>query len=303
MVECSTTADDQEVLTDTIPYAAIKELRTEIGKVIAEGPLVSGAPTNQWKRLYGALSFDMEAAAKAAGPEAQKAFSRANQYTKAGMERIDTHLQRSIKPTAEQTYRTLTSDPGNASKIAATLKSLSVDDRNVVKATFIDRMGKATAGRQDASGDVFSSEAFLTAWNKLDPRSKAVLFSGKEGQLREDLDKIAQVADRIRRGSKVFANPSGTAGATASAAPLVAAGAAVTGNLPAATTILGLMAGANGGARLMTTPKVVRWLAKATEAPASALPAMINSLGQVRDDEDDPVLRKQISEIVRRLQN
>jgi len=284
-----------------LPYAAIKQIRTEVGNAMSEGPLVSGAPTAKLKELYGALSKDMEAAAAAAGPDAQKALARANQYTRAGMGRIEDHLNRAIGPTAEQTFKTLVSDPGNASKIAVTLKSLQPAERDIVKATVIERLGKAAAGRQDAEGEVFSSETFLTNWNKLAPKAKAVLFSGQDERLRRDLDSVAKVAEMVREQGKVLANPPGTAGAAANIATAGGAFvAAMTGNPGTATAIVGAMAGANVTARTMTNPRFVRWLARTTRMPQAALPSALSALNQIA--KSDPGIAADLEAFMQELQ-
>ncbi|MBX3703998.1 MAG: hypothetical protein KF822_09510 [Steroidobacteraceae bacterium] len=273
---------DDAAAAGTLPYEAIKKIRTQIGNAISDSPLVADAPKAQLKELYGALTRDMEAAAAAAGPDAQAALARANRFTRAGMDRIENHLERTIGKTAEQTYKTLVSDPGNASKIAVTLKSLPAAERDIVKATVIERMGKATAGRQDAAGEVFSSETFLTNWNRLAPRAKAVLFSGQDGALRRDLDAVARTAEMVREQAKVLANPSGTSGAVANIGAGTAAFlAGLTGNPGTAVSIMAAMGAANLSARTMTNPDFVRWLARTTRLPAAALPSALAALNRM----------------------
>ncbi len=284
----------------TLPYEAIKAIRSKVGAAMIDGPLVSGAPTAQLKQLYAGLSKDMEAAAAAAGPDAERAMARANSFTRAGMTRIEDHLQRSIGKTAEETYKTLVSDPGNASKIAVTLKSLEPAERDIVKATVIERMGKATAGKQNEAGDVFSPETFLTNWNKMAPKARAVLFEGQGGQLMRDLDQVAKTAAMMREQSKVFANPAGTAAAGWNMAAQGGMGAlVVTGQFGAAGLLMGGLAGLNGGAKLMTSPTFVHWLARTTKMPTAALPASLQTLTQVQATETDEEVKDAIGGFIR----
>lgn len=44
----------------------------------------------------------------------------------------------------------------------------------------------------------------------------------------------------------------------------------------------------NLAARLMTSPRWVKWLAKATEMPVGALPAQINVLRRIAKENDEP---------------
>lgn len=74
----------------SLSYEALSKLRTTVGRELEDATLVSDVPRSRWKALYGALSEDMREAAKATGPEAQRAWSRANTYTRAMMDRLDT---------------------------------------------------------------------------------------------------------------------------------------------------------------------------------------------------------------------
>jgi len=157
----------------------------------------------------------------------------------------------------------------------------------------------AWRAEQDEIGEVFSPETFLTNWNKITPDAKTTLFASLPGDMRKDLDKIAKVASNLRDGSKVFANPSGTAQA---ATNQLTAGAAIlslmTGNAGAAGAIAGGVVGANAASRIMTNPLAVKWLAEATRVPVEQLPAQLNTLSQAifRMDKDE---REDAREFVR----
>jgi hypothetical protein len=269
-----------------LPYEAIKKLRTLVGKELENPSLVSDVPRSKWKALYSAISDDLAAAAKNAGPEAEKAFSRANTYTRAGHERLATYLDRVVgKDTAEKVFNAAVNPSEikeGASTVNAVMRSLQPAERDIVKSAFLKRLGTATAGNQDATGELFSANTFLTNWNKISPQAKMTLFASKDGELAMNLDKIAKVTANIRDGSKVFANPSGTQQALSSQAlgggVLVAA---LTGNLGVAGSLIGAASASNSVAKLMTNPDFVRWLAKSTTAPTSAIPSALNTLSQM----------------------
>lgn len=278
---------DLEANGGQLPYAAVKSLRSRIGAAIGDGSLVSDAPTRELKRLYGALSDDMQEAAAAAGPEAVKALNRANKYTAAGLSRIEDHLDRLRGTTADKTFNTVLSG-GDPTKIGASIKSLPLAEKRVVQSAVIDRLGKATPGQQDAAGDVFSAVTFLTNWNRLPARSKAFLFADGTGQMRRDLDQIARAAEYSKEASKVLANSSGTA---STAANYVAVGGVamgvMTGNFGPAAAIIGGAVISNATARLMTNPSFVRWAARSTKLSPGALPAAFNALSQSASKSDD----------------
>jgi hypothetical protein len=266
-----------------IPYEALKKLRTLVGNEISDSTIASDVPRSKWKPLYAALSKDMAAAAKEAGPNAEAAFVRANNYHRAGMTRLDDVLGPIMKKgDPEDVFRAaLSGTQEGATTIAGVMKSLPPESKKAVSATMLQRLGKATPGKQNELGEVFSTETFLTNWNKLHPDAKRSLFSTLPDEMRSDLDKIAKVASNVREGSKVFANPSGTTQGTASA--MTTGGFVIsllTGQWHAAAGIAGGVASSYGAGHLMTSPGFVHWLAKSTRAPVEAAPAQLNQLFQ-----------------------
>jgi hypothetical protein len=197
--------------TAGIPYEALKKLRTLVGNEISDSTIASDVPRSKWKPLYAALSKDMAAAAKEAGPKAEAAFVRANNYHRAGMQRLDDVLGPIMKKgDPEDVFRAaLSGTQEGATTIAGVMKSLPPESKKAVSATMLQRLGKATPGKQNELGEAFSTETFLTNWNKLHPDAKRSLFSTLPDEMRGDLDKIAKVASNVREGSKVFANPIG----------------------------------------------------------------------------------------------
>lgn len=282
--------------TNRLPYEAVKKLRTLVGDEISNNSLTSDVPRSKWKALYGALSTDLDDAARATGnPEATKAMQRANRFSRAGYERIGDVLDKVASQNIPEKIFKSAVNPADmqagATKIQGIMKSLTDGERDVVKSAFVRRMGLASAGQQGAEGDTFSSQTFLTNWNKMSPQAKDVMFSSKDGNLRKSLDQIAKTAERIKEGSKVFSNPSGTAPALANLGLITAAGsAAVSGNIATAAGLLGSAGIANLSARLMTNPRFVGWLARATQIknPETAAQA-IQALGKTMQGEPDDV--------------
>lgn len=270
--------------TSRLPYEAMKKLRTLVGQEIENTSLASSVPRDKWKALYAALSKDLGEAASEAGPEAQKAFERANKHHRAGMTRIEDVLSPIVsRADPEDIFKAAVSGTKEgASTIAGVMKSLPVESRKVIAATMLRRLGRATPGQQDDLGEAFSTETFLTNWNKISPEAKTTLFGSMPRAMRQDLDKIASVAANLREGSKVFANPSGTQQAVSTQ---VAGGgflvALVTGHPEVAAAIGGTALSANVTARLMTNPKFVKWLGEATMVPTGAIGAQLATLAGI----------------------
>lgn len=275
----------------SLPYEAVKKLRTLVGNEIENVSLASDVPRSKWKALYGALSQDMESAAQQAGPDAEKAFARANWYTRAGHERIDGILDRVGKGTPEQTYSAAVGPNvvrNGATVPNAVLRSLLPDERQQVGSVFARDLGTANPSKQNATGTVFSPETFLTDWNNVSEPAKRMLFP--DPMARKGLEDLAQAASRLREGSQILYNNSGTTQSAAAVGTYGGLGAAVvTGNIPVAAGILGAIGSANVGARLMTNPKFVAWVGRTTNLSPGALPGALNQLAA--ENRGDPDVR------------
>lgn len=104
----------------------------------------------------------------------------------------------------------------------------------------------------------------------------------------------------------MYANPSGTARAGAQTGGWISLGggavtALATSNIGPLATVLGLMAGARGMSSFMTNPAAVRWLAKSTALPKSALAAQIPVLRSIGEKEDDEDIVQMADELEARL--
>lgn len=282
-----------------LPYQALTKLRTLVGRELDNYSLADSVPRDKWKTLYGALTKDMEAAATT--PEARQAWSRANAYYAARSNRIDAvaHVvEKSGGP--EAVYKAAFGNTREgATTLRAVMQSLPKDAQREVSASFIRRMGRATGSQQNADSDVFSMETFLTNWANMSPEAKRVLFDRHGLGFRQDMDRIARMTDRIRQGSSVFRNPSGSARLisliTQSAGTASSAGSALVAGSPllAAGIVSGSMAlagGLSGLARLMTSPGFVRWVAQNGEKPVGELIPQARLLREIAEREDNPDL-------------
>lgn len=279
-----------------IPYQALTKLRTVVGKELDNYSLADSVPRDKWKALYGALTRDMEAAATT--PEAQQAWKRANAYYAARSNRIDSiaHVvDKSGGP--EAVYKAAFGNTKEgATTLHAVMQSIPKEAQREVSASFIRRMGRATGSQQNADSDVFSMETFLTNWANMSPEAKRVLFDRHGMGFRQDMEKIARMSDKIRQGSAVFRNPSGTgrlislitqsAGTASSAATAAMSGSPLLGaGIVAGSASL---AGAfNGLGRLMTSPGFVRWVARNGEKPVGELVAQTQMLRYIAESEDN----------------
>lgn len=281
-----TLKDDLQANNGQLPFEALRALRSRVGAMLDDS-LVTGIPGGEMKKLYGALTKDMEAAANQAGAGAE--FARQNKFYAARMERIENTLERVIGKTPEETFaRFMPKDANEANKVRATMRSLDPSQKQVVQDAIVSRLGMAKPGKQNEVGDVFSSETFLTNWNKLSQGAKAQIFS--DPSVRQNMDALASVSSNIREGSKVFANASGSAGA---AAPYGLVGMAATGQVIPA---IAMVAGANIGSRMLTNPAVVEWLARAPRIKPEGMTAHLARLGVIYNETKDTALKQELGD-------
>ena len=263
-----------------VSYEIIKDFRTQIGEAIGslKGPLAD-VSEGRLKQLYGSLTMDMEDIARASGPEAYSAFKRANTYYKAGMQRIDDTLTKVLKAeTPEKAYSNLygmlleDSPRSSIAALSGLKKSLPAEEFNQVSATIFDRLGRARAGAQDATGELFSPSTFLTNWNKMSPAARRVLVGDKE--VFSQLEDLATIASTYKSALKET-NVSRTAGTLGSMGTIGAVGGgAATGNMTLIAAIAAGGAGLNITARAMTNPTFLKALNRAAKNDVSLLRQM-----------------------------
>jgi hypothetical protein len=278
--------DDLTELTKgrQMPYQAMKELRTRVGYLLDSSEIMSDIPKSELKKLYGAISRDIEGGLP---PEATSFLKRANTFYKAGKDRVDTLENVLSGKTYEKIYNAAIGETKDGpTLINKVLRSMPRQTRQKMAHEFLRTMGKSTAGKQNAAVDAFSTETFLTNWGKMDSKAKSALFSNISPDYIKSIDSIAKVAENIRTGSKVFSNPSGTQQAVSLQQTI---GGAMffllTGNVGAAIATAIEPAIAYGAAKWMRNPNIVRWLAQNNRRPVERLPILINSLArQHRND-------------------
>lgn len=355
----------------SLSWQDLSEFRTRVGDMLSDPNLTEKIAPRQLRALYGALSSDMEATARDAGPDAFSRWRRANNFYDGRMKRInDTFslvlgnkndatpneafaaVQSMLKPgstgntaafarimrsmssqdadavrativndarggrqfdpdafanawgklsergksallpqpgmrvlmddaagraaldtrnpfaglSGEQVYSRLEAMAGNkgdANRFQATLSGLSPDEANSVRSTFIDRMGRAAPGAQNAEGNAFSISRWLTRWNSMTPEAQTSLFG--RGELRAAMRDLATVADRVK-ASERLAGHSNTGAVMewnkTNVALWSAVGSLLTGHPLVAAGLAAPAAYQRISAELMTSPRLLRWLTR-----------------------------------------
>lgn len=196
-----------------LTYGGIKGLRTNIGEMLKQGQLPADTSQGELKRIYGALSSDLQTAVEnAGGKSASAAFNRANNLNKAVAERREQVLKllggNSAPRSDEAVFSAIQRAASTGSGADATLLSQA---RRVMKPEDWQEVASGVIGTlgRDAEGN-FSPDRFLTSYGKLSEAGKNTLFSVPGGsQIRQSLDDIATISSRFKQ-LKQFSNPSGT---------------------------------------------------------------------------------------------
>lgn len=241
----------------------LKLARSFAGKAASTEALRNTDAKATMKRIFGAIADDFDGGLRAAGKDkAARLFRKADALWSARIDDIDGAWEPVIgkNKSGEAIVETIESmargKSGGFARLKTVMSGMTPDERADMTATIIDRMGRATPGRQGAAGDAYSADTFLTNWNKMSDKSKELLFSSPTA--RESMDRLARIAESIKESGR-YANASNTSGGVV--AQILAGGLGfavgdVTGlAVPAASTYL--------TGRLMASPRFVNWLARA----------------------------------------
>lgn len=271
--------------TGPLTWQDIKNIRTRIGEKLEDPAIVSDTSQADLKRIYGALSQDMQSAAAAQGPNATAAFNGANALTQQGHDFIETTLSKFLRGnqiTPEQAATNAFGNSPNGGTMLQTVRDQMPKAADELAAFKLRDMGLANAGQQNATATRLSPGTFVTDAAKLSPQATDALF-GADPALAQRVQDLATVGGSMK-GTERFLNTSntGTHGAAAHmmAAPIAAMEGAIRGHelagIPGA--IGGLAAGAVApfapsylAGRLTTSPMLTR--AFAAPPAASLLPS------------------------------
>jgi len=238
-----------------------RALRSDLGQAIGKmsGPLAD-TPGGEIKQLYGALTEDLDNAAKAAGKGPYNAWKNATNHYKWAtgqmQDALDILFKAKNPEKAYSDFLALGAAQGsraNIAKLAKIKRALPEEEWSTVVATVVRRMGEATPGTQGAAGEAFSSAKFLTDWNKLSSGAKQLLFEGKgvPRALKAELDSLATMMETAKNAQKQI-NTSRSGSILTNA--MIAAPSAVGAHAVTLANIVGM----NLGARALTSPRFLR---------------------------------------------
>lgn len=160
---------------------------------------------------------------------------------------------------------------GDSARFRAQMAQLSPDEATATRSLLIDGMGRAAPGSQNADGDAFSISSFLTNWNKLTPDAKLTLFG--DGEMRSHMNDLAMIADRVKASERLagHSNTGAVNGFNATTGGLAGAAVALlTGHPIVAVGLAAPLAYQRAAAEVLTSKRLLNWLAKAPKKPNAA---------------------------------
>jgi hypothetical protein len=271
----------QKALSDTgeLPYEILKELRSSVGKRLSSVGLRDDTETSLLKGLYASLTDDMKLAATNAG--VLDKFNRANSVWSREMGRVTTlnklygKAQERIASDVEAMVKGGTSRTSYEA-VKTLFGALKGPDRSEVASGLLRTMGRSKANDPDS----FSPTQFLTAFSKMDDRTKNLLFGGPNRALRKDLNSLARAMGVLDRAGDVKQRPN-TAIPLSGSATLgaLAGGAYVAPEMTALATLSGVAA-----AQLLTNSRFIRLIRLAAEnntrIPAAKFSLLVRDMPQ-----------------------
>lgn len=250
-----------------MPYQTLKSLRTRVGELVDWGVFSSDPKNGQLKQLYNALTADMNVGASAVSPEAAAAVKKANEAyakSKEAQQVLKSVINKAGGP--EKVFDSLMNGTRQgASTLRQVLASVDEPSKQILAASALQRMGRATPGAQGAAGTAFSADTFLTNWNRMSAEAREALFGTLPGNYAQSVSRLAANVEGLKAYAKLLPNHSNTAQAMIFSGE---AGAAIMalmhGDTKVAAGLAGSAAGTMALAQALTNPETTAWLANRT---------------------------------------
>lgn len=193
-------------------FDGLQRARSDIGNQIKFGQANPGFNGGDLKRIYGAMSGDMDTVVRnsaASGVDAEQASAALKQANATAAPLIEQNgkLQRltsagnTNENVAGQLVNALQNKKGNVQLLAQLKNSMPPEDFNNISGVALSELGHNTATNK------FSLNQFATNWNSLGPQAKNVMFTPQHQKF---LDDVANLGFHLKNAEQ-YANRSQTA--------------------------------------------------------------------------------------------
>lgn len=248
----------RERLDGEFTVAGLRNLRTQLRDEFASAGLRGSDAERRGMQAVDGLTEDIAAGLTRQGrPEAAEAYQSADRFWRERLRVIDDVIEPIIGngKSGEQVFQAIQGmTRTNSARLREFMRTIGREEASTVRASVINQLGRASPGTQNAEGNTFSLNQFLTQWNQMTPRAKGTLF---RGETRAALDDLARVAQGSREAGG-YANRSNTSGSQL--------GNVLTGGAGVAAwfepLVLTAFATNYGAGRLLASPRFARFLAR-----------------------------------------
>ncbi|WP_245307641.1 hypothetical protein [Rhizobium altiplani] len=299
-----------------INFNTLKQARTNIG-AIANDPGVDQVLRDRAQGLYTALAKDMGETAQSVGGDAFQAWKKANNRFRRTSDPTSIYsTKNSLDPILKAQTPEQAADwvLGQVNKGGTRINSVrrqiertegGSDLWNTLTGSTVERMGV------DASGN-FNPTRMLQGWAKMSDEAKDAMFHGTaRSPYRQDLDRLARVADNMKSYRRMDNHSNTTKAANALSAMNPFDKTTLIGSLfvgPKAFAISAAGKGANYSykrwqAKMLTSPETVRWLSQIPreEMSRGGLKGHLKQLGKVAASTSDNALAVAINDYFREI--
>jgi len=202
----------QDVQRGPLDWKTVSGIRTRIGEMLSDPNLVGDTSVTDLRRIYGALSSDMQQTANASGTNAAAAFGNAARITREGHDYIDNTVSNFLGPRSapidpEEAYNAAMTNSRSGGTLLQSVRDQMPGAADRLAGYELRRMGEATPGQQAVAGQgpTVSPTTFVTNTNRLSPEATSALFPGVQQQLAD----LRTTAGAMRQTAQL-ANTSGT---------------------------------------------------------------------------------------------
>lgn len=264
-----------------LTWQQLKAMRTSIGQMMKGGQ--HGIDQGALKRVYGALSKDMDDAVAKAGPSAKAAQEQANAFASTAIPLRSQRLAPIVSRTTgapidpELAFRAaIAGGEGASTRIAALRQALPEDAWDEFLSARLWQMA-SKASEFNNGAPVVSLSQFATNWAKLGQAGREALVGGtRYAEMAPALDRLARVGQAVK-DSRILENTSNTANQLFYQNLLTGGGLGAFGWFVSLEGALASLGTPYVAAKLLTSPKFMKWAARyatGTTSPTSRAAAI-----------------------------
>jgi hypothetical protein len=180
--------------------AGIRRMRTQLERQFGSAGMQPGDASRRARLITEAAEEDMITGLTARGNhDAAQAWRAAADDWRQSRETLSSVVEpilgRNNDRTAEEVSRALMANAkGNGTRLGSFLREIPAEEAGSIRASIINQLGRSPPGQQNAAGEAFSLDTFLTHWNQI----KGARHQIFPRETVTALNHLAEVADRAR---------------------------------------------------------------------------------------------------------